>query len=71
MTFSCSFYSLFKVVTILILASFIYWVDVVWKVYYEQFNVKPAELIDLPVLSKIFWIPLTTALLLFVAKSRV
>jgi hypothetical protein len=45
--------------------------SIVYQVYFEQHKVKPAALVDLPVFSKIFWIPIVSAFALYASRERV
>lgn len=63
--------TLFKITTIAISFTLVYFVVLVYQVYYEMKITKPSELTDLPVFSELWWIPVVTAVMLFLVRSRV
>jgi glucan phosphoethanolaminetransferase (alkaline phosphatase superfamily) len=65
------FHALFKIATIAIILTLVYFVVVVSQVYQEMKTTKPKELTDLPDLSKIWWIPIFSAGILFTIRSQI
>ena len=63
--------TLFKITTIAISFTLVYFVVLVYQVYYEMKITKPSELNDLPAFSELWWIPVVTAVMLFLVRSRV
>ena len=62
---------MFRVTTFSILIALAYFVVLVFQVYSEQQNTKPPGLVDLPVFSQIWWLPVLSASLLFILRSQV
>jgi hypothetical protein len=63
--------SLFRITTFAILITLTYFVVLVVQVYHQQLQTKPAELLDLPVLSQIWYVPFVTAGALFAMRTQV
>jgi len=63
--------TLFKITTIAISITLVYFVVVVAQVYLEMKTTKPSDLSDLPVFSEVWWIPVISAVLLSAVRSRI
>ena len=63
--------SLFRITTFALLITLAYFITLVYQVYFEQQKTKPAHLVDLPVFSEIWWVPVLSAAVLFFTRSKV
>jgi len=63
--------SLFRITTFAILITLTYFLVLVVRVYQEQQKTKPAELVDLPAFSEIWYVPFVSAGALFAMRTQV